>query len=131
VGRVILDTGLLIEAERGQTDPASLVAVDDDVAIAAITVAELLHGVERAGERHRQVRRDWIERIVRHIPVKDYDVNTARVHARLLAESFRAGRARGSHDLIIAATAVATDRVVVTPDKGFAGLPGVQVRVVG
>jgi len=128
---VILDTGLLIEAERGQTDPVTLVSIDDDVAIAAITVAEMLHGVERAAVRHRQVRREWIERIILELPIEGYDVDTARAHARLLAVSSRAGRPRGSHDLIIAATAVATDRMVVTLDKGFAELPGVQVRLVG
>jgi hypothetical protein len=31
----------------------------------------------------------------------------------------------------IAATSVARNRIVVTMDKGFAELPGVQVRLVG
>jgi tRNA(fMet)-specific endonuclease VapC len=128
---VILDSGLLIEAERGGTDPFELASVEDDVAIAAITIAELLHGVERADARHRVVRQEWVERIVQHIPIQSYDLETARVHARLLAESGRIGRTRGAHDLIIAATAVVHDRIVVTADKGFAELPGVQVRVVG
>jgi tRNA(fMet)-specific endonuclease VapC len=44
----------------------------------------------------------------------------------------RAGRPRGAHDLIIAATAVATGRIVVTADgDGFADLPGVSVRGYG
>ncbi len=130
MGRVILDSGLLIQAERGRLEPSELATAGDDIAIAAITVAELLHGVERADERRRAVRRDWVERIVRTMPVEGYDVETARIHARLLADCSRAGRIRGAHDLIIAATAVARHRVVVTADKGFAELPGVQVRIV-
>jgi len=128
---VIFDSGLLIEAERGGTDPFDLASVEDDIAIAAITIAELLHGVERADARRRAIRQEWVESIVLHIPVEPYDLETARVHARLMAESGRVGRTRGAHDLIIAATAVVHDRVVVTKDKGFAELPGVQVRLVG
>lgn len=131
MGRLILDSGLLIEAERGGTTPTDLVSPDDDVAIAAITVAELLHGVERADGRHRAARQDWVERIVAGLPIEDYDLTTARIHARLLAENARTGRTRGAHDLIIAATAVARNRTVVTSEKGFVGLPGVEVRVVG
>lgn len=55
---------------------------------------------------------------------------TARVHARLLAANGCAGRTHGAHDLIIAATAVARRRTVVTADKGFTDLPGVTVRLV-
>ena len=131
MGRVILDSALLIKAERRQAEPFALASGEDDIAIAAISIAELLHGVERADGRHRALRQEWVEQIVRHIPVKSYDLETARVHARLLAESGRIGRTRGAHDLIIAATAVVDDRVVVTSDKGFAELPGVRVRVVG
>jgi tRNA(fMet)-specific endonuclease VapC len=47
----------------------------------------------------------------------------------LLAHVGRTGRARGAHDLIIAATAAARDRFVVSTDSaGFADLPGVSVR---
>jgi predicted nucleic acid-binding protein len=39
---------------------------------------------------------------------------------------------RGAHDLVIAATALARERVVVTADQsGFSELPGVAVRVRG
>jgi tRNA(fMet)-specific endonuclease VapC len=51
------------------------------------------------------------------MPVEQYGHGTARAHARLLAHVKRAGRPRGAHDLIIAATAVATGRSVLTPDS--------------
>jgi tRNA(fMet)-specific endonuclease VapC len=52
----------------------------------------------------------------------------ADVHARLLAHVRRAGRPRAAHDLIIAATAAATGRSVMTLDgkAGFGDLPGVR-----
>lgn len=58
-----------------------------------------------------------------------YDIDVARTHTQLLVAVRKAGRLRGAHDLIIAATALATGRVVVTSDRlGFDDLPGVPVR---
>lgn len=50
------------------------------------------------------------------VPVISYDLSVAIAHARLLVATRKAGRPRGAHDLIIAATAVAGGRVVVTAD---------------
>jgi tRNA(fMet)-specific endonuclease VapC len=64
------------------------------------------------------------------LPVEEYNLAVARFHARLLAHTRRTGTTRNAHDLIIAATAVARDRTVLTTDqKGFADLPGVDVQV--
>jgi tRNA(fMet)-specific endonuclease VapC len=108
-----------------------VIADEDDVAISAVTAAELLVGVEMATPRRRERRRQFVDAVLGAIPVEDYDLAVARAHARLLAEVSREGRPRGAHDLIIAATAVSTNRVVVTDDdSGFVGLSGVEVRSV-
>jgi tRNA(fMet)-specific endonuclease VapC len=58
-----------------------------------------------------------------------YDVAVAEAHARLLVEVRRQGTPRGAHDLLIAATATASRRVVVTADaRAFANLPDLDVR---
>lgn len=99
------------------------------MAIAAITAAALLVGVERADERHRAARARFVDNVLTSTPIENYDLDVARSHARLLAYAQRVGRPRGPHDLIIAATAVATTRTIVTADAGgFADLPGVAVR---
>ncbi|MEX1265046.1 MAG: PIN domain-containing protein [Actinomycetota bacterium] len=62
-------------------------------------------------------------------PVEDYDLETARVHAALLADARRAGRPRGPHDLLIAATAIARRRTLVTFDRSeFEGIDGLDIR---
>lgn len=63
------------------------------------------------------------------IPVEDYDLEAARVHAGLLADARRAGRPRGPHDLLIAATAIARRRTLVTFDRSeFEGIDGLDIR---
>ena len=63
------------------------------------------------------------------IPILDYDQAVASSHAELLVVVRRQGRPRGAHDLIVAATAKATQREVVSADNtAYRDLPGVVVR---
>ncbi len=122
---------MLVAAERVGSTLDAVVADEDDVAIAAITAAELLVGVELASKERREARREFVERILRSVPVEAYDLAVARAHASLLAYTRGAGVPRGAHDLIIAATAVASDRTVVSADaSAFDGLPGLRSRLV-
>jgi len=123
---LLLDTTFLIDAERGPTDLDDLIEDDDDVAIAAITLAELTVGVELATARQRPRRQAYVDEIVASIPILPYDEPVALRHASLLVAVRKAGRPRGAHDLIIAATAAAAGRTVVSADRrAFDGLPGV------
>ena len=125
MARLILDTTVLVAGERSGKS-LGLVGDDDDVVIAAITAAELLVGVHVADDAHRERRASFVEAVLATIPIEDYDLDVARAHADLLAHARRTGRPRGAHDLLIAATAAATRRTVVSADAAaFAELPGV------
>ena len=129
MGRLILDTTVLIDAERQRRHLHRLIADEDDVAIAAITAAELLVGVELADDQRRQSRSTFVRSVLETIPIEDYDIHVARTHTALLAHVRRTGRPRGAHDLIIAATAATSDRLVVSTDSSaFVELPGVALR---
>ncbi len=129
MSRLLLDTTFLIDAERAGQDLGSVIADDDDVAIAAVTVAELRVGALLADDRYRPARVAFLDDVLEVVPVIDYDVEVAETHAMLLADIRRQGVPREAHDLIIAATARRSGRVVVTADAGaFDGLAGVEVR---
>ncbi len=127
--RLIIDTGVLVAAERGLVSLDDVVTDDDDPALAAVTVAELLVGVELADDAHRVARQTFVDDLLAVVPVEDYTMDVARAHARLLADARRTGRTRGAYDLLVAATAIATARVLVTTDAsaGLGDLPGVDV----
>jgi tRNA(fMet)-specific endonuclease VapC len=130
--RLIIDTGLLIESERGSGALSEVIRDDDDLVVAAITVAELRTGIELASHQHRAGRTEFLLRVLETLPVEPYDLATAEAHGKLLAHVHRAGRRRGAHDLIIAATAVATRRILLTTDRSadFGDLPDVDFLVV-
>lgn len=130
MARLILDTSVLIAAERQVLDLRDVLADDDDVAIAPVTVAELLLGVRLASPERRRAREGWSDVLLALLPVEAYDTEAARAHASLMAHARSTGTHPGAHDLIIAAVAVRSDREVLTRDRRGFDLPGVRARVV-
>lgn len=129
---MLLDTSILVAAEREGVVLDAVLGDDDEPAIAAITVAELRVGVLLASGQRRAARRRYVDGLLELLTVVPYDAAVAEAHAELLAAVRRTGRPRGAHDLLIAATARATGRPVVTSDvSGFDDLPGVAVRHLG
>jgi len=128
--RVILDTGVLIAIERGKLDVDAVLGADD-AAIATITAMELLVGVERADQAHRQARAVHVEALLSSLPIEPYNLGVARVHARLAVEALSKGRPGSGYDVMIAATAAATNRTLLTTDAsaGFDHLTGVRAQV--
>ncbi len=130
--RLILDTSILIAAERGSVNLAGAAGGDADAALPAIAVAEYLAGVHLAAtEQQRQTCQAFLERALDALPVEKYTQRVAVRHGELLALARRSGTTRGAHDLIIAATALATGRTILTVDDRarFHELPQVPARV--
>jgi tRNA(fMet)-specific endonuclease VapC len=106
-----------------------VIADEDDVAIAAVTIAELRVGALLGTRKKAAARTAFVEDVLAAIPVIAYDVAVAEAHARLLVAVRRQGTPRGAHDLLIAATASASRRAVVTADAtAFADVPDLEVR---
>lgn len=129
--RIILDTGTLIAIERGKLDIDAVLG-RDDAAIAAVTAMELLAGVERSDEAHKQARSVRVEAILASLPIEDYTIAVARIHARLAVETMAQGKQRSAYDLMTAATAAATNRILLTTDgrAEFNQLAGVRSEVI-
>ncbi len=114
---VILDTSLLIGAERGSVRIEDLLTSlgDEPVAISAVTASELLHGCLRARSAGVRARRlAFVEALLEVIPVAGFGLGEARRHAELWAELLREGAPIGPHDMLIGATALARGDTLAT-----------------
>ena len=129
----LIDASVLIAVEQGLLAMGRLFDTPDrresPVAIAAITVSEMLHGLHRlAGVRRvsaERFARQWIEELT----VIPFGLEVARVHATLGAQLARSCTPVGPHDLIIAATAVHFGYRVATRDRrSFHRVKGLQVE---
>lgn len=131
---VILDTAVVIAAERGRFDMLGYLHSlgDEPVALAAISASELLHGVERARDAAtRTARSHFVEGVLANVPVVPFGLAEARAHARLWAVLAAAGGMIGAHDLQIAATVVAAGSTVATLNRAeFLRVPGLALAAV-
>lgn len=126
---IILDADVVISGERGTFDLQKWLAskAEERFAIAAITVAELWHGVERATGAHRHSRERFLQAVINVLPIIPYTEQTAYHHARVWADLEGAGEMIGPYDLIVAATALEREAELATFNKKhFSKVPGLK-----
>ena len=130
---LLIDSSLFIAAERGHLILEEAIAGQEDepVVLSAVTASELLHGVHRAADPTRRLQREqFVETILRRFPVVEFDLEAARIHARLWAQLAAGGKRVGAHDLLIAATAMALDFQVATADaRDFPQIPNLRLQL--
>lgn len=129
---IILDADVVIGGEKGTFDLGRWAGSlrEEEFEIAAITVAELWHGVERATGAVRARRERYLRTVLAPLPILAYTEQTALEHARIWAALEVSGQMIGAHDLIVAATALERGSTVATFNrKHFAQVPGLKVIV--
>ncbi len=127
---IILDADVVIGGERGTFDLQAWVASRprQQFEIAAITVAELWHGVERATGQRKVRRQRYLQNLFAVVPIVPYTEETAYEHAQIWAELESSGQVIGYYDLIVAATARERGSEVATFNKRhFAPVKGLTI----
>jgi predicted nucleic acid-binding protein len=128
VRRALLDTSFVIALARGEE--IQIREPPEEAAISAVTLCGLHHGVLVAGARRRAGRLATLAYAERRFAVLPIDARVAPHYGRLLASTRRGGKARlRTADALIAATAAAYDLPLLTRDRDFKGLDGVDVVV--
>jgi tRNA(fMet)-specific endonuclease VapC len=122
--RYMLDTNMVSYAIKGKPSEVrqrikSLLR--DVLVISAVTQAELLYGVKRAGSPEALSR--LVREFLMRIEVLPWDAHVATVYADLRATCTAAGITLDALDLMIAAHAVAEKAILVTYDKAFSLIP--------
>ncbi|MGA3196987.1 MAG: PIN domain-containing protein [Terriglobales bacterium] len=127
---IVLDADVIIKGEKGNFDLRRWLASqqDQELEIAAVTVAELWHGVERATVPHRAKRERYVRTIVGRLSILPYTEVTALEHARIWAALEAAGKMIGYYDLTVAATALEHGSAVATfNQRHFSQVSGLKV----
>lgn len=133
---LILDSSVIIEAERGGHAVEGLLEQirssfgEVEIAISAVTVAELVHGVYRAKtEEVRHRRRMFIDELKRHVPVYPVTDETGEIIGRISGEQAAKGITIPFDDLAIGVAAMEQGYGVATRNvRHFQLIPGLIVR---
>jgi predicted nucleic acid-binding protein len=126
----LIDADVIIQAERSAFDFDAWLRSqpNEEVRIAAITVAELWRSVERATGVHRTRRQKFLQRVLATFEVVPYTERAAAEHARLWADVESTGQRMSPFDLMLAATARECGAVILTLNtRRFAAVQGLTV----
>ena len=125
----LLDTNILSDLVRNPQGrvAAHIAQVGDDVICPSIIVAaELRFGAAKKGSQRLTAQ---LESILSAIDIQPFEAPADSAYAKLRAELETAGVPIGGNDMLIAAQAVATGRVVVTDnEREFQRIGGLQVE---
>ena len=132
---LILDSSVIIAAERKrQTVEELLTSIGQtfgeiEIAISAVTLAELVHGVARANTPEvRAARRAFIDELKEHVPVHPISDSTAEIAGQISGEQAARGITLPADDLLIGASAIEQGYAVATLNtRHFRKIPGLQV----
>ena len=132
---LILDSSVAIAAERrGDTVQAFLQRVidtagDQEAALSAVGVVELVHGIHRADTPERRARREaFVEEFLSTVAIYPLTTDVARLAGKLDAEQQSRGVVIPFADLLIGATALSLQYSVLTINpRHFRHVPGLAV----
>lgn len=94
----------------------------NEVAVSAVTQAELLYGVAKRGNPHGLATR--VHEFLVRVDILPWTADVARVYGDLRARCEAGGVTLAPLDLMIAAHARATQAILVTRDQAFSRVPG-------
>jgi predicted nucleic acid-binding protein len=132
---LILDSSVAIAAERrGDTVQVFLQHVietggDQEAALSAVGVVELIHGIHRADTPERRARREaFVEDLVAAVAIYPLTTDIAKLAGKLDAEQQKRGVVIPFADLLIGATALSLGYSVLTVNpRHFERVPGLSV----
>ena len=133
---LILDTSAIVTAERrGRSVPQILAQVreawgETEIGLSAVTLAELVHGSQRAKlEAQRQRRNAFVEELMATVTVHPVTAEIARLAGTISGQEAARGVNLPFEDLLIGATALQLGFEVVTEDaRHFQMIPNLVVK---
>lgn len=128
--RLMLDTNICIYIIK-QKPPAVLARFNDyvvgDIAVSAITVAELWFGVWKSQQPERNQKA--LEQFLLPLTVMDFDQTAATTYGQVRAALERQGRPLGPLDMLIAAHALSLQLAIITNNvREFEKVQGLVVE---
>lgn len=127
---LMVDTNVFIKFEKlGRQIDLSNWEPSGEIYISVVVASELLIGVHRADTvARRESRSAFAEAILSRVPILEFTLSDARMHAEIYAELARRGTMIGAHDLVIAATARNHNLPLLTDNiREFAQVPGLNL----
>lgn len=98
-----------------------------EVGISSITLAELMHGVEKSAQVEQNL--SALQQFLLPLELADFDQQAALAHGKIRAQLEREGQTIGSMDMLIAAHAISLETILITNNmKEFHRVKGLNLE---
>lgn len=121
---MILDTNALSAAADGEPPVLELVTRAQRIAVPVIVLGEYRFGI--AQSRHHATYQRWLREWITAVSVLDIDDETTHHYAAIGLELKRIGKPIPANDLWIAALCRQHDLSILSRDRHFDAVPGIQ-----
>ncbi len=126
--RALLDTSFFVATESGR--PRGELRGVSETEVSVVTLAELTLGVLIAGDAERSTRVATLSAVESTWDPLPVDAEVAREFAQIVATLQKGGKRVPVLNALIAATAVVEGVPVITQDRDYDAIPGVEVITV-
>ncbi len=125
----VIDTNTLIYFFKGMGNvPKKFLAISPkEIAIPAIVIYELEYGIAKSNSPKK--RQNQLKELCSLVEILPFDDETARVSASIRARLEKKGTPIGSHDILIAGTALQHQGILVTNNtREFSRVPKLKLE---
>jgi tRNA(fMet)-specific endonuclease VapC len=126
--RYMLDTNVVSGLLGGNSaiDIRMLSTPDENLCISAIVAAELMHGMAKRPQAVRL--NSMIAAFLEKTKILPWDAEVALIWGGFRADLEKSGRMLEPHEMQIAAHAIAEDMILVSNNRAFEGIDGLELE---
>ncbi len=124
--KIALDTNIVIEVLSGNTEIARKINELPVVLISSIVLGELYIGINRVTNKKKHLKR--FNSFLSGCTVIDIDAETAVHYGEMVAKLYKKGKLIPTNDIWIAASAKQHGHTLITRDKHFKEIDGVEIQ---
>nr|WP_320162758.1 type II toxin-antitoxin system VapC family toxin [uncultured Methanoregula sp.] len=119
-----MDTCFLIDLMKGDPDAEEVTKIHKSLKTTSVSSAEFLYGAKKSGKKNVY---DVSEKFLRFFPVVPFDAESAVIYAEVASSLSGSGRHISTFDELIAAIALHHDEPLVTRDRHFSAIDGLEL----
>lgn len=120
----LVDTCFLIDLMKGDSDAEGIIKTHKSPKTTSVSSAEFLYGAKKSGKKNVY---DVSEKFLRFFPVVPFDAESAVIYAEVASTLSGSGRHISTFDELIAAIALRHDEPLVTRDRHFSAIDGLEL----
>ena len=120
----IVDTCFLIDLMKGDPDAGEITKHHNPLRTTSVSSAEFLYGAKKSGKKKVY---DVSEKFLGFFPILSFDAESAIIYADIASSLSGSGRHISTFDELIAAIALRHDEPLVTRDRHFSAIDGLEI----